>query len=162
VNASYLGFINLIDSCLYSVKYIHHSIMLALLIVGYLSTIYASSTLENCNTRSKINIHNLTLTHPSKQAVQFDVVYEVYKRIERGRITYSCSLNGFHVFYQESDLCTQVQCPIHPGIYTLTNQTDVPNVSGFIKCTMEWIDTDPLLCIELKVGEPLINFWKWL
>lgn len=68
-----------------------------------------------------------------------------------GTAKYSFSFNGIPFSPTVDDLCTQVACPIVPGIYNLSSTSEFPSgISGKIVTTIQWYNGGGalLLCSE--------------
>lgn len=69
-----------------------------------------------------------------------------------GTAKYSFTFNGIPFSPTVDDLCTQVACPLVPGIYNLSSTSQFPSgISGKIVTTIQWYNTEKalLLCSEL-------------
>lgn len=71
--------------------------------------------------------------------------------VTAGTAKYSIIFNGIPFSPTVTDLCTQVTCPLVPGIFNLTSTSQFPSVSGKLVSTIQWYDTNDslLLCSEL-------------
>jgi hypothetical protein len=71
--------------------------------------------------------------------------------VTAGTAKYSFSFNGIPFSPTVDDLCTQVKCPLVPGIFNLSTTSTFPSVSGKIISTIQWYNEDGalLLCSEL-------------
>jgi hypothetical protein len=77
-------------------------------------------------------------------------VYTVPYDISAGAVTYKCILNGLSIYNEKYDICTQTKCPITAGTHDDYSISEIPSVSGKLKCTILWQDMDgnELLCID--------------
>lgn len=71
--------------------------------------------------------------------------------VTAGTAKYSFTFNGIPFSPTVEDLCTQVDCPLVPGIFNLTSTSQFPSVSGKITSKIQWYNEDGslLLCSEL-------------
>lgn len=72
--------------------------------------------------------------------------------VTAGTAKYSFTFNGIPFSPTVEDLCTQVDCPLVPGIFNLSSTSQFPTgVSGKITSTIQWYNEDGalLLCSEL-------------
>lgn len=71
--------------------------------------------------------------------------------VTAGTAKYSITFNGIPFTPTAEDLCTQVKCPLVPGIYNLSSTSQFPSVSGKIVSKIQWYNEDGalLLCSEL-------------
>jgi hypothetical protein len=72
--------------------------------------------------------------------------------VTAGTAKYSFTFNGIPFSPTVEDLCTQVDCPLLPGIFNLTSTSQFPSgVSGKITSKIQWYNEDGslLLCSEL-------------
>lgn len=71
--------------------------------------------------------------------------------VTAGTAKYSITFNGIPFTPTVDDLCTQVDCPLVPGIFNLTSTSQFPSVSGKIISKIQWYNEDDslLLCSEL-------------
>lgn len=71
--------------------------------------------------------------------------------VTAGTAKYSITFNGIPFTPTVEDLCTQVSCPLVPGIYNLSSTSQFPSVSGKIVSKIQWYNEDSslLLCSEL-------------
>ena len=72
--------------------------------------------------------------------------------VTAGTAKYSFTFNGIPFSPTVEDLCTQVDCPLVPGIFNLTSTSQFPSgVSGKITSKIQWYNDagSLLLCSEL-------------
>jgi len=71
--------------------------------------------------------------------------------VTAGTAKYSFTFNGIPFSPTVEDLCTQVDCPLLPGIFNLSSTSQFPSVSGKITSKIQWYNEDGnlLLCSEL-------------
>ena len=71
--------------------------------------------------------------------------------VTAGTAKYSITFNGIPFSPTVDDLCTQVDCPLVPGIFNLSSTSQFPSVSGKIVSTIQWYNENNslLLCSEL-------------
>ena len=71
--------------------------------------------------------------------------------VTAGTAKYSITFNGIPFSPTVEDLCTQVKCPLVPGIYNLSSTSQFPSVAGKIVSKIQWYNEDGglLLCSEL-------------
>lgn len=71
--------------------------------------------------------------------------------VTAGTAKYSITFNGIPFSPTVDDLCTQVDCPLVPGIFNLSSTSQFPSVSGKIISKIQWYNEDAslLLCSEL-------------
>ena len=72
--------------------------------------------------------------------------------VNDGSAEYSFSLNGIPFTPTVNPLCTQVACPLTPGVYNLSSTSPWPTgISGKIVTKIAWYDLadNLLLCSEL-------------
>jgi hypothetical protein len=77
-------------------------------------------------------------------------IYTVPYDISTGTAAYNCILNGLPVYNEKYDICEQTKCPITTGMHDDYSISEIPNISGKLKCTILWQDMDgnELLCID--------------
>ena len=71
-----------------------------------------------------------------------------------GTAEYQVSFNGIPFTPTTEDLCSQVSCPLTPGLYKNTSTSLFPTgISGKIVTAMRWYDEDSTLlyCLETTV-----------
>jgi hypothetical protein len=70
-----------------------------------------------------------------------------------GTTQYSFSFNGIPFSPTTEDLCSQVACPLVPGLYSNSTVSPFPDVSGKVITTIKWFDTAKTLlyCLEMTV-----------
>jgi hypothetical protein len=80
-------------------------------------------------------------------------IYDVPVTVSEGSASYSCMLNGLPVYNEKYDLCTQTSCPITAGSHDDYSISEVPSISGKLKCTIHWQDKAGtlLLCIDTTI-----------
>lgn len=71
--------------------------------------------------------------------------------VTSGTAQYSFSFNGIPFTPTTEDLCSQVLCPLLPGLYSNSTISVFPDVSGKIVSTIKWFDTDKTLLYCLEV-----------
>jgi hypothetical protein len=72
--------------------------------------------------------------------------------VTAGTAKYSFTFNGIPFSPTVDDLCTQVVCPLVPGIFNLTSTSQFPSgISGKVTSTIQWFNEGGalLLCSEL-------------
>jgi hypothetical protein len=71
--------------------------------------------------------------------------------VTAGTAKYSFTFNGIPFSPTVDDLCTQVDCPLVPGIYNLSSTSQFPSLSGKVVSTIQWYNEGGalLLCSEL-------------
>ena len=120
----------------------------------------ASSTLKDCGAgTSKFPLLDQGFS-PDPPAVGDNTTLWFYYQvpdgvnINDGTAEYKITLNGIPFPSTVDPLCTQVTCPLTPGIYNLSSSSIWEGgVSGKIVSRISWYDTDKtlLLCSELTV-----------
>jgi ML domain len=70
-----------------------------------------------------------------------------------GTAQYGFTFNGIPFSPTTEDLCSQVACPLVPGLYSNSTTTPFPDVSGKIITTIKWFDETKrlLYCLETTV-----------
>lgn len=73
--------------------------------------------------------------------------------VTSGTAEYSFTFNGIPFSPTVEDLCSQVECPMVPGVYTNSSTSTFPDVSGKVVTTMKWFDEKRTLlyCLETTV-----------
>jgi hypothetical protein len=73
--------------------------------------------------------------------------------ITGGTAQYGFTFNGIPFSPTTQDLCSQVACPLLPGLYSNSTTSPFPDVGGKIITTIKWFDeNDTLLyCLETTV-----------
>ena len=71
--------------------------------------------------------------------------------VTSGTAQYSFSFNGIPFSPTTEDLCSQVECPLLPGLYSNSTISTFPDVSGKVVSTIKWFDTDQTLLYCLEV-----------
>ncbi len=120
----------------------------------------ASSTLKNCGDGTSL----FTLVDqgfsPDPPAVNDNTTLWFYYQvpdgvsIDDGTADYKITLNGIPFPASTDPLCTQVACPLVPGLYNLSSSSIWQGgVSGKVVSRISWYDTKKtlLLCSELTV-----------
>lgn len=120
----------------------------------------ASSTLKNCGEGTSL----FTLVDqgfsPDPPAVNDNTTLWFYYQvpdgvsIDDGTADYKITLNGIPFPASTDPLCTQVACPLVPGLYNLSSSSIWQGgVSGKVVSRISWYDTKKtlLLCSELTV-----------
>ena len=120
----------------------------------------ASSTLKDCGAgTSKFTLLDQGFS-PDPPAVGDNTTLWFYYQvpdgvtINDGTAEYKITLNGIPFPASTDPLCTQVTCPLTPGIYNLSSSSIWEGgVSGKIVSRISWYDTDKtlLLCSDLTV-----------
>ncbi len=120
----------------------------------------ASSTLKDCGAGvSKFTLLDQGFS-PDPPAVGDNTTLWFYYQvpdgldITDGTAEYKITLNGIPFPASTDPLCTQVTCPLTPGIYNLSSSSIWEGgVSGKVVSKISWFDTSKtlLLCSELTV-----------
>lgn len=120
----------------------------------------ASSTLKDCGAgTSQFTLLDQGFS-PDPPAVNDNTTLWFYYQVpdgvsvSDGTAEYKISLNGIPFPATTDPLCTQVTCPLVPGLYNLSSSSIWEGgVSGKIVSRISWFDTDKtlLLCSELTV-----------
>ena len=73
--------------------------------------------------------------------------------VTSGTAQYGFTFNGIPFSPTTEDLCSQVACPLLPGLYSNATTTPFPDVSGKIISTIKWFDDAKTLlyCLETTV-----------
>lgn len=73
--------------------------------------------------------------------------------VRGGTAQYGFTFNGIPFSPTTEDLCSQVACPLLPGLYSNSTTTPFPDVSGKIITTIKWFDETKrlLYCLETTV-----------
>jgi hypothetical protein len=72
--------------------------------------------------------------------------------VTEGIARYTYTFNGIPFSPTEEDLCSQVECPLLPGLYSNSSTSIFPSVSGKIVTKLEWLDmtkTKQYYCLEV-------------
>ena len=120
----------------------------------------ASSTLKNCGDGTSM----FTLVDqgfsPDPPAVNDNTTLWFYYQVPEGvsindgTADYKITLNGIPFPASTDPLCTQVACPLIPGLYNLSSSSIWQGgISGKVVSRISWYDTEKtlLLCSELTV-----------
>jgi hypothetical protein len=78
------------------------------------------------------------------------MVYHAPEVVAGGTVDYKCTLNGFPVLQESSDLCTATTCPITVGEHEQRGTVPTPDTKGSLACSLTWYSTDKkeLLCAK--------------
>ena len=73
--------------------------------------------------------------------------------VTSGTAEYGFTFNGIPFSPTTEDLCSQVACPLLPGLYSNATTAPFPDVSGKIVSTIKWFDDAKTLlyCLETTV-----------
>jgi len=73
--------------------------------------------------------------------------------VASGTAEYSFSFNGIPFSPTVEDLCSQVECPMVPGLYKNSSTSTFPDVGGKVVTTIKWFDEKKVLlyCLETTV-----------
>jgi len=137
-------------------------------ILTTISLLFASSTVENCDKNSLLELTELALTpdppikgSPVKMTVKFNNPNAI---VEDGTITTFLNINGFPYPSQTEPLCENVACPITSGNNDRSVVFTWPQgVSGKITSKIIWEDKDgnSLLCVQISTT-PVQTVKKYL
>jgi hypothetical protein len=119
--------------------------------------VYGLGSIIDCNTTSIFRPSQLSLTPdppiPGQNAKLTLVFYNTGDEIKSGIASTVVFLNGVLVSSTDDPLCESTTCPITPGSNDRSTESIFPSISGLIKSTINWInsDGDSLLCIDMKL-----------
>jgi hypothetical protein len=73
--------------------------------------------------------------------------------VTSGTAQYGFTFNGIPFSPTTEELCSQVTCPLVPGLYSNATTAPFPDVSGKIVSTIKWFDDAKTLlyCLETTV-----------
>lgn len=111
---------------------------------------------ENCGT-STDHINNLVITYPDVISIHDDINIEIKGDIDEelvsGKINYKIYLRGIQVYNGKIDICSQVDCPLEKGIFSIKTKQKMPNkvLPGKYQIEMEGYDqnNEELFCAKL-------------
>lgn len=112
-----------------------------------------SAVLSNCggaNDLATINSYGLSPSNPSANqntTLWFD--YILREDVYGGIVTYEANLNGLP-YYEEHNLCTQVECPLLAGEYNQSSTSPYPDFAGKLITRIGWENGDgrQILCVQ--------------
>lgn len=116
--------------------------------------VFGAVTVKDCSSPSALfSLHTLEFT-PSNplpgENGTLRMIYHAPEVITGGIADYKCTLNGFPVLQESSDLCTATTCPITVGDHLQSGTVPTPDTKGSLACSLTWYSTDKkeLLCAK--------------
>ena len=127
------------------------------------ATALALVTVKDCSSPSALfSLHTLDFS-PSNPVPgengTLRMVYHAPEIVTSGTVDYKCTLNGFPVLQESSDLCTATTCPITVGDHEQVGTVPTPDTKGTLACTLTWYSSDKkeLLCAKTTYLQSMLR-----
>jgi hypothetical protein len=127
------------------------------------AAVFATVTVKDCSSSSALFSLQTLEFSPSNpipgENGTLRMVYHASTDVTSGSVDYKCTLNGFPVLQESSDLCTATACPILVGDHEQRGTVPTPDTKGSLACTLTWYTTDKkeLLCAKTTYLQSMLR-----
>ena len=134
-----------------------------MLILSFLLSVFAQTTVKDCAPGSSVFVLNSLSVEPNTPLVNqnytVNLAYTVPEltvesgTVESGTATYSLTYNFLPIAPTTEDLCLDTVCPITPGPHSQSSTSLFPDVSGTLVAKSQWFDdsSNLLLCYQITM-----------
>ena len=116
-------------------------------------TLYTGGV-QDCTPPNALSTVLSTGTYPANPKVgdtsYLWVNFDLEKPVFGGNVTYSVVWNYIPIEPEVVPLCEQIACPMYPGTYNVSGNTTIPEISGLVEVTTQWVDSEntPIWCVK--------------